>query len=111
MAVRDLRMALTMTWHEVASVEEILPGSGKNIQVQGKNLALFNKGGVFLALENTCLHRGGSLGEGTLLGDEVVCPLHGWTYNVSTGEVKHLPGVRTRTYAVDVKGNSVFVDL
>jgi nitrite reductase (NADH) small subunit len=43
-------------------------------------------GGRFHALSNRCPHSGGPLGQGLVEGAEVSCPLHNWTFHVTTGE-------------------------
>ena len=67
-----------MAFVEVAKVEEIKSGEGKTIEANGKTIALFNSDGMFYAIDNTCAHRQGPLGEGYLDGKLVTCPLHGW---------------------------------
>lgn len=69
----------------VAKVDEISSGSGKVIFAGDKAIALFNVNGTFYAIDNTCPHRGGPLGEGDLDGTTVSCPLHGWQYDVTSG--------------------------
>ena len=71
---------------KVASLSEVVPGSAKAVEVGDKTIALFNVDGTVFALDNTCLHQGGPLGEGMLEGDVVTCPWHMWEYNVRTGE-------------------------
>ena len=71
----------------VASVGELAPGQSKLVEVEGKSIALFNVGGAYYALDNTCTHRGGPLAEGALDGDQVTCPWHGAVFNVTTGAV------------------------
>lgn len=70
----------------VAAVGEIPPGSGKQIDLAGHAIAVFNVDGTFFAIDGTCLHRGGPVGEGDLEGTTVTCPWHGWQYDVTTGE-------------------------
>ncbi|MFQ6608503.1 MAG: Rieske (2Fe-2S) protein [Fidelibacterota bacterium] len=48
-------------------------------------VALFNINGELHALDNTCPHRGGSLGEGVVTAGVVTCPWHGWEFNCRTG--------------------------
>src|SRR5207245_179427 len=57
------------------------------LQAEGLSIALFNVEGSFYAIDNTCTHRGGPLGEGELKGDTVACPWHGAHFNVKTGAV------------------------
>lgn len=92
-----------------ASVSELAPGRCRVVQAGGLDLALFNVAGTIHCLENTCLHRGGPLGEGTLEGEVVTCPWHLWEYNVRTGENLMDPAVRVQTYAVQVDGDDVKV--
>ena len=63
---------------KVAQTSDLLPGIGKVVQADGRNIAvLFNVEGTFFAIDNTCTHRGGPLGEGKLSSDTVECPWHG----------------------------------
>lgn len=93
----------------VAKVTEVPPGSAKIVVVLGHPIALFNIGGAFHAVSNVCLHRGGPIGEGTLDGFVVTCPLHGWEYDVRTGKNLANPVARLRTYEVRVEGDEVLV--
>jgi nitrite reductase (NADH) small subunit len=93
----------------VATTSEIPAGQGMTIEVDGKQIALFNVDGTFYAIDNTCKHRGGPLGEGELDGTNVICPWHGWTYNVTNGECLDEPDCHVETYDVRVEGNDVLV--
>src|SRR5439155_97918 len=68
----------------VAGTADVAPGAGIVASVNGKDNAVCNLRGAFQVIDNTCLHRGGPLGEGELDGDVVTCPWHGWQYNVKT---------------------------
>ena len=94
---------------KVAQTSDLAPGTSKVVQADGLSIALFNVEGTFCAIDNTCTHRGGPLGEGTLNGDVVTCPWHLWEYNVRTGEKLNSPGVKVATYAVEVEGNDIKV--
>ena len=61
-----------------AKASEIPPGTGKCVTANNVSVALFNVGGTFHAISNTCPHRGGPLGDGDLAGDVVTCPWHGF---------------------------------
>ena len=60
---------------------------GKLVEAGGHRIAVFNVGGSYYAIENTCPHRGGPLAEGMVVGEEVICPWHGSRFNVKTGSV------------------------
>ena len=94
---------------KVASLSELAAGSCKAVEVGGKAIALFNVEGTVYALDNTCLHRGGPLGEGMLEGDVVTCPWHMWEYNVRTGEKVETPSIKVAQYEVRVEDNDIKV--
>ncbi len=95
---------------KVATVGEIAPGTGRCVEVEGRQIALFNVGGTIHALDNTCPHRGGPLAEGDLDGTTVTCPWHAWQFDVTTGESLTDDLVVAR-YDVEVNGEDVFVSL
>ena len=96
---------------KVASRSEISPGQGKVVEVGGRTLAVFNCDGSFYATDNTCLHRGGPLGEGSLSGTTVICPWHGWEYDVKTGACGTDASQKVQTFSVKVEGDDVLVSL
>ncbi|MFN3477365.1 MAG: Rieske (2Fe-2S) protein [Candidatus Methylomirabilales bacterium] len=96
---------------KVARVGDFPPGEGMVIEIDGKEIALFNVEGVFYALENICPHRGGPLGEGFLEGAVVTCPWHGWKFDATTGRSPVNPRVGVRSYPVKVEGEDILVEL
>ena len=96
----------------VARTDEIPPGTAKLIEVGGKEIALFNVGGSFHAIDNTCTHVGGPLCEGELDGHEVTCPWHGAVFDVTTGNVLGPPaGESVGRYDVRVAGPDIEVEV
>jgi len=93
----------------VARKDELEPGRGKTVDVAGTPVALFNVGGTYYALHNTCRHRGGPLGEGELSNSVVTCPWHGWQYDVTTGEKVANPEIRVEKFEVRVEGDDILV--
>ncbi|MBS3171678.1 non-heme iron oxygenase ferredoxin subunit [Candidatus Woesearchaeota archaeon] len=94
---------------KVANKSEVKEDQGKLVNVNGKELALFNIKGEFFAIENICPHRGGPLSEGFLEGNNVNCPWHGWQFDVKTGQ-NIMPGIgKLNTYKVLVEGEEVFI--
>ncbi|MBW8057511.1 MAG: Rieske 2Fe-2S domain-containing protein [candidate division NC10 bacterium] len=96
---------------KVAQVSDLAPGEGKVVQADGENIALFNVDGTFHAIHNTCLHRGGPLGEGELEGTTVTCPWHGWQYDVTNGTKVKNPMVKVVAFNVKIEGSDVLVEL
>ena len=95
----------------VANVNDIIEGSGKVVEAEGKEIALFKVNGNFFALTNTCAHMGGPLGEGSLEKEEVVCPWHHWRYNVKTGFCINVPGAKVDSYKAKVENGKVLVEV
>ena len=94
---------------KVLAAAELPPGSCREVLVSGKPVALFNVGGAFHAISNTCIHRGGPLGQGSLDGQVVMCPWHAWTYDVTTGVSTVSPELSVPRYDVKLEGGEVFV--
>lgn len=88
----------------IGKKEDVSPGSGIVAEVKGQSLAVFNIDGSYYAIDNTCVHRGGPLGEGDLEGEVVACPWHGWEYNVKTGACINNTSACVKSYPVLVEG-------
>jgi len=99
------------TFVRVAAVADVPPGTGAVVHADGRTLALFNVDGTFYALDNTCLHRGGPVGEGDLEGTIVTCPWHGFQYDVTTGRNVFDPEVGLENFPVRVDGDDVLVGI
>jgi nitrite reductase/ring-hydroxylating ferredoxin subunit len=96
---------------KVAMVGEVPPGEGRTLQVNGETLAVFNVEGTYYAIDNTCLHRGGPLGEGELEGRVVTCPWHAWRWDVATGANVNNPAVKVACFPVILENDTVFVEI
>jgi 3-phenylpropionate/trans-cinnamate dioxygenase ferredoxin subunit len=97
---------------KVARTHEINPGQVRLIDVEGKQIAVFNVNGEFFAIDNMCTHEAASLAEGDISGHEVTCPLHGAKFDLRTGEVLSPPAYDdVACYAVRVTGGDIEVDV
>ena len=104
-------VVIPMAKHEVCKKADVPEGEGRTFSVDGKEIAVFNIGGEFYAIDNTCVHRGGPLGEGTLDGEEVVCPWHGWRYSVKDGVSPVNSEARVGSYPITVDGEKLTIEL
>lgn len=95
---------------QVATIDECPPGTVKNVTVNNVDIALCNHEGDFYALNNRCPHRGGQLGDGHLQGADLICPLHGWDFDVRTGISRYNTLDRVVTYPVTVLEGKVFLN-
>ena len=53
-----------------------------------KEILLVNLNDEYFALDNKCPHMGGSLADGELDGDSIICPRHGSVFDIRTGKVQ-----------------------
>lgn len=74
-------------WTRITHAENIPLREGRAVEVDGREIAIFNLGDRFLAVENRCPHRGGPLADGIVSGRTVVCPLHAWKLDLEEGSV------------------------
>lgn len=97
---------------KVARKSEISDQSAKLLKTEDKQVALFNLGGQFCAIDDTCPHADGSLSEGSIEGEEVECPWHGSRFNIKTGEVTAQPACENvGRYNVRVTGDDIEVEV
>jgi nitrite reductase (NADH) small subunit len=67
-------------------VDDIPIGQGRAYAVEGRQIAVFRlRDGSLRALDAVCPHRGGPLADGIADAEVVICPLHGFTYDLETG--------------------------
>jgi nitrite reductase (NADH) small subunit len=100
-------------WIRITAVENIPPREGRAVVVGDREIALFNLGDRFLAVDNRCPHKGGPLCDGIVAGAAVVCPLHAWKVSLETGAVERPANANTcvGTYPTRVDGGVVSVEL
>ena len=55
------------------------------------DVAIFNDGGEFFALDDTCTHEDASLSEGWIEDGVVECPLHAGKFCLGSGAVQSMP--------------------
>jgi nitrite reductase (NADH) small subunit len=89
-----------------------LPGvnEAKEFSCNGKMVCVANVDGQIHAMENTCLHRGGPLGEGVIEGGKVICPWHGWAWDPKTGQAGP-PDAKIAVYPVKIEGGELLIEL
>ena len=114
----------------VGRAEDFVDGRRVMVQIGGREVFVFERDGRFHAFENLCRHMGGPVGEGVLIGkveavlgpnqelirerfstDEIhiVCPWHGWEYDIATGECAANRRIKLRRYEAVQRGEDVYV--
>jgi nitrite reductase (NADH) small subunit len=76
-----------MTEVKLAPLNAIPPGEGRNFSAGGQRIAVFHtRAGQVFATQADCPHRGGPLADGLVGGTTLICPLHAWKFDLTTGE-------------------------
>mgnify|MGYP001363653538 CR=1 FL=1 len=95
---------------KAAEMADFSSGRPKRVVIENTEVALFFIKGQFYAVQNQCPPQHYSaMHEGILNGLALTCPMHGWTFDVSTGHAT-VGGGRLKRYAVKVVGNDVLVE-
>lgn len=89
-----------------------LPGRGqvKEVAIGGRLVCIANVDGSIYATDNTCPHWGGPLGQGNISDGKLVCPWHGWTFDLKTGETCRSAKVKLARHRVVIQGDEVFLE-
>jgi nitrite reductase/ring-hydroxylating ferredoxin subunit len=96
---------------KVAELHEFAGGRSKRVVVENVEMALFFIQGQFYAVQNECPHQHYSaLHQGILNGLEITCPMHGWVFDIPTGQAI-VGGGRLKSYAVKTEGNDILVEV
>jgi nitrite reductase (NADH) small subunit len=100
-----------MTEIRLGPASNIPPGEGRVFEVEGEKIAVFRtRGGEVYAVQAECPHRGGPLADGLLGGATLICPLHGWKFDLKTGQALFGEcGLKTFTVQMDGSENLLLI--
>jgi nitrite reductase/ring-hydroxylating ferredoxin subunit len=73
---------------------------GQRVCAFGEEIALFRRGGRVFAVGAVCPHRQGPLDQGWIRDGAIVCPHHGWCFDLETGARVGAPATRIPVYEV-----------
>ena len=106
-------MKETKPWLQVVRCSDIPLREGRAVKLGNREIAVFNLGNRFLAVDNHCPHKGGPLADGLVSGAAVICPLHAWKFNLETGEGLNGASASScvQTYRTRVKDGIVLLEL
>lgn len=93
----------------IANTSDLPLGRAKAFDCEGRKVAVYHTAAGFFATDNTCPHRGGPLAEGDIIGDEINCPWHLWSFDVKTGLCAGNPEITLATHELRVDGDRILV--
>ena len=109
---------------------EFAGGARKIVSVGRREIGVLEHDGEFFAYENRCVHQGGPVCEGRILGrvevvlnedktvagerfsateTHLICPWHGYEYDLRTGRCVADRRLGLRRYEVIEKGDEIYV--
>lgn len=91
-------------------VQEIAEGTAKLVRMGGEEMAVFKSDGRLYGIQNICPHEGGQLCNGWIDGGQVVCPLHGYKFDLKTGACSTDPKFKVKVFRLIVQGEQVAVE-
>lgn len=87
----------------VGPLSAIPLGMGRAYQVGVHRIAVFRtRNGQVFATAQRCPHRDGPLADGMLVGEQLVCPLHGFRFDLSSGQCEQSQVCAVQTYPVEI---------
>jgi toluene monooxygenase system ferredoxin subunit len=100
-----------MTFDKAATLDELWIGEKLGVVVSGRPVLLVNVEGMVCAFEDRCRHKGIALSQGKLEGHVLTCAVHGWIYDVCTGQGINPESARLLRFPVRIEGNDILVDV
>ena len=82
---------------------------GKTVTIGGRRVAVFRTADGFHAIGASCPHKGGPLADGMLIGEQVVCPLHAFRFDGTSGECDQAHVCAIEAFPAEVRDGTVFV--
>jgi len=70
---------------QLIPASDLSPGESTEVAREGRLFAVFNVDDEWHVLDGICPHAGGPLGQGSLQGNILTCPWHGWQFDVTSG--------------------------
>ena len=100
------------TWIRIAHCRDIPLRDGRAVRIGNREIAIFNLGDRFLAIQNHYPHRNGPLADGIVSGATIVCPLHAWKFNLETDAGENAPSRAScvQTFATCIEDGVVLLE-
>jgi len=90
---------------------ELAEGKMKAVRLKGKPILLVRFGGEVYGVSNVCPHAGCSFQGGILTGYLVMCPCHGWKFDVRNGQYQEIPQVKLDSYRCKIENGKIYVEI
>lgn len=99
-----------VNWTALPEAQTLEINQATTVAVNGTDIALCRDQHRYYALANRCPHRQGQIGDGRVENGRVVCPLHAWDFDLTTGISPYDPADCLATYPVRLQNGVVEID-
>ena len=90
---------------------ELEEGKMKAVRLKGKPILLLRVGDAVYGVSNVCPHEGCRFDGGILRGYILMCPCHGWKFDVRNGQYQEIPQVKLECYRCKTENGMIFVEI
>lgn len=95
----------------VGTMTELRAGKPLRATVDGTKILVFLVEDEPVATAARCPHALGPLHQGEICGTQLICPWHGWTFNLPSGACEEDPDMFLATYKVVQEGDDIMVSV
>jgi 3-phenylpropionate/trans-cinnamate dioxygenase ferredoxin subunit len=97
---------------KIAALSEFPENERLFLEINDLPIVIYSLNGEYFATGDVCTHDGGSIGEGQIEGNEVICPRHGARFDIKTGKVTRFPAVEDiPSYPVKIEDGYLYLGL
>lgn len=100
-----------MKWYKIPGIQNTNEPFIKKVKVANKNICLIGYEGKIFALSSTCPHAGADLSQGWCTNQRLVCPIHRYSYDLTTGKGSEGQNDYIDAYPVEVKGEDIYIGI
>jgi nitrite reductase/ring-hydroxylating ferredoxin subunit len=97
-----------MKWYRIPDIEDLNKPFIKKVKIADKSICIVGYNGELFAVSSVCPHQGFDLSSGWCENGKIICPLHGYSFDLQTGKGSE---DYLKTYAVKIQDNSVYVGI
>lgn len=94
---------------KVGTLSQLRENGPLKAKVADKRMLVFLADDKPVATQARCPHAHGPLHEGELCGAVLICPWHGWSFDLKSGVCEEDPDLALELFAVTVEGEDIYV--
>ena len=98
-----------MAYQKVATTDELWAGEMMPVECAGRRVLLVNLNDRICAFENACPHLGTPLSQGSLHGNVLACPTHGWQFDAGSGQGINPQSASLTSVAIKVENEDILI--